>query len=73
LEKCRYREDVFLAPPWPEIFVGDTERKHGLAEAVAEFDCLNAALPRLGYRPVLLPKTTVAARADFILTQLGNR
>jgi predicted ATPase len=26
----RYHRRVFLAPPWPEIFVNDAERRHGL-------------------------------------------
>src|SRR5699024_7773440 len=25
----RYHECVFLAPPWPEIYVQDAERRHG--------------------------------------------
>lgn len=70
----RYAEPVFLAPPWPEIFTGDAERRHGLDEAVAEYDALVEAFALLGYRTVVLPKTSVAARADFVLAVLqGDR
>jgi hypothetical protein len=33
----RYNRHVFLTPPWPEIFVTDQERRHSLAEAIAEY------------------------------------
>ena len=66
-----YAPTVFLAPPWPELFEADAERRHDFAAAVAEYDRLAAAYPRLGYRVVLLPKLPVADRADFVLETLG--
>ncbi|HRD28308.1 MAG TPA: AAA family ATPase [Caulobacter sp.] len=70
-EVCRYHETVFVAPPWPEIYRADAERRHGFEEALAEYGPLTAAYARLGYRLVELPKTTVAARAAFVLQTLG--
>jgi predicted ATPase len=32
----RYNKRVFVAPPWPEIYTLDQERRHDFAEAVAE-------------------------------------
>jgi predicted ATPase len=52
--RCNKR--VFLAPPWPEIFVSDEERRHGLAEAVGEYDRLVELYPLLGYDIHSLPK-----------------
>jgi predicted ATPase len=68
---CRYDRTVFVAPPWPEIFRGDAERRHGFEAAVAEYGPLTAAYERLGYRLVELPKTSVATRADFVLATLA--
>ncbi|MDP1738580.1 MAG: AAA family ATPase [Caulobacter sp.] len=70
-DRCRYDETVFVAPPWPEIYRQDAERRHGLDEALAEYEPLLATYRRLGYRLVDLPKTDVAARADFVLATLG--
>lgn len=39
----RYHQQVFVTPPWPEIFAADDERRHGLADAVAEYDRLLTA------------------------------
>lgn len=66
-----YHRKVFLTPPWPEIWTGDTERLHDLADAEAEYDRLAEAYPALGYEVVVLPKTGVEARVGFMLGALG--
>lgn len=66
----RYNRQVFLAPPWPEIYETDRARRHGFAAAVAEYDRLRAAYPSLGYAVSILPKVDVAGRADFVLAVL---
>ena len=65
-----YHQQVFLAPPWPEIYVQDVERRHALDAATAEYDRLLAAYPSFGYNISILPKTNVAQRADFVLKTL---
>ena len=67
----RYHQRVFMAPPWPEIYRTDSERRHGMDEAVAEYERLLVACPALGYEVVLLPRVSVAERADFVLTCLA--
>jgi predicted ATPase len=66
----RFHPRVFLTPPWPEIFVCDGERQHGLDAAVEEYERLLRAYPALGYDVVVLPKVSVEARADLILRSL---
>lgn len=68
----RYHRRVFLAPPWPEIFHGDPERRHGFDAAVAEYERLQRAYPAFGYETVVLPKAPVATRVEFILSSLPN-
>jgi predicted ATPase len=70
-ERLRYDPMVFLAPPWPEIFTADPERRHGFDEARAEYERLERAYPALGYEVVILPKIGVAERADFVLARLS--
>ena len=67
----RYNETVFLTPPWPEIYVGDPERRHGFEDAVAEYERLARAYPMLGYHVIVLPKVSVDARADVVLAALN--
>lgn len=66
----RYNGRVFLTPPWPEIYAGDPERRHGFDAARAEYERLERAYPMLGYETVILPKVPVAERADFVLARL---
>ncbi|WP_209087258.1 AAA family ATPase [Agrobacterium tumefaciens] len=66
----RYNRLVFLTPPWPEIYQADTERRHDFASAVAEYDRLVRDFQALDYETVVLPKTGVDERADFILERL---
>jgi predicted ATPase len=71
LHDRRYHRQVFMAPPWAEIYMTDNERKHGLGEAMAEFESLLRFYPRQGYETVMLPKIGVAERAAFVLATLG--
>ena len=66
----RYNKRVFLAPPWPEIYTLDQERRHDFAASVAEYDRLIAVYPALGYDIHVLPKVSVAERANWILASL---
>ncbi|MGO4125288.1 AAA family ATPase [Inquilinus sp. YAF38] len=65
-----YHQRVFLAPPWPEIYGTDPERRHGLDAAITEYERLLQDYPVLGYEVVILPKVSVAERADFVLGTL---
>jgi len=71
-QKYRYHRRVFLAPPWPEIYVTDPERRHGLDKATAEYHRLLLVYPSLGYEVIVLPKVGAAARADFVLQSLAG-
>ena len=67
-----YARMVFIAPPWPEIFTQDTDRRHSLDEAIAEYDHLAQVLPALGYQLVTLPRSSVSMRADFIESSVAS-
>ena len=68
---ARYRYDhVFLAPPWPEIYENDDDRLHSLEKALRDYERVRLAYVDAGYNSILLPRNTVAARADFILANL---
>ena len=69
-QKRRFHRRVFLAPPWPEIYVNDNERRHSFNEAVAEYHRLLEVYPALGYEVTILPKISVPERADFVLSVL---
>lgn len=68
----RFHGQVFLTPPWPQIYQTDGERPQDMAEGIAEYDRLCDAYARLGYETIVLPKVDVGARADFVLRRLSR-
>src|SRR5438874_6620570 len=68
----RHHSKVFLAPPWPEIYVTDAERRHSFEAGLAEYERLEQVYPALGYEVIRLPKTTITERADFVLAALSD-
>jgi predicted ATPase len=69
----RYHRRVFLAPPWPEIYVTDAERHHGFDVAAREYSRLVEAYSTIGYEVQVLPKVGVSLRADLVLSTLPGQ
>jgi predicted ATPase len=58
---------LFLAPPWPEIYENDADRRHSLETALRDYERVRLAYLSAGYAPVMLPRDTLSARVDFVL------
>jgi len=67
----RYNRRVFMAPPWPEIFRQDRERKQDFEEAVRTYGALVATYTSLGYELVEIPCVAVEERVRFVLGNVG--
>jgi predicted ATPase len=67
----RYAPTVFVAPAWREIYQTDSERKQDFAEAEKTFTVICETYRDCGYEVVVLPKTSPAERAKFILGELA--
>jgi predicted ATPase len=67
-----YSRRVFVAPPWPEIYANDPERRHDFSQALYEFKSLLEAYKQLGYRLTVLPKVNVPQRMRFILSEVAQ-
>ncbi len=72
LDARPYHDRVFMAPPWPEIYRTDAERRHCFDDARGEYGRLMLAYPRFGYGTFVLPKVSPGARADFVLHTLKD-
>jgi len=72
LHTWRYFPLVFLAPPWPDIYVTDTERTHDLADAEVEYRDLVAGYARYEYEIAYLPKVGVSERVEFVESKLSD-
>jgi len=65
VEIYKYAKQVFLVPPWQEIFENDTERTHSFEDAEAQYGSLVRTYKRLRCEVIELPKVSVSERADF--------
>ncbi|PWB84430.1 MAG: ATPase [Methylocystaceae bacterium] len=70
--KERYNPRVFMTPPWPEIYANDADRRHGLQEAIEEYERLLVVFTSLDYVIEVLPKIGVAQRADIVIEGLKS-
>ena len=66
-----YNPQVFMSPPWPEIYATDSERRHSFEDAVREYESLLRTYPSLGYEIVIIPKLPISERAAFVLRRLA--
>ncbi|WP_054308191.1 AAA family ATPase [Mesorhizobium sp. 1M-11] len=71
-EHFRYNRRVFIAPPWPEIFTQDAERKQDLEEAERTFAALADTYPCYGYELITLPRAPIKERLAFIFEELDS-
>ena len=67
----RYHRRVFIAPPWPDIFQQDDERKQSLEEAVSTYEAMVEVYGVYGYELVELPRVSVEQRVRFVLETAG--
>jgi predicted ATPase len=69
----RYNWQVFLAPPWREIFQQDRERKQDFEEAVRTCDVMRETYASLNYEVVEIPCGPVERRVEFVLSRIDPR
>jgi predicted ATPase len=63
----RYNRQVFVFPPWREIYETDAERRQDWAEAQATFPRILEVVARFDYTPLIVPPGPLAERAAFVL------
>lgn len=67
----RYANTVFVAEPWPEIYVCDHERIHTFERAAKSYAPTISAYVEAGYEICVIPNASAQERATFILAQVG--
>lgn len=67
LDHAPYHQQVFILPPWADIYINDTERWQTFEEAIAIYKTIKTTYLQLGYEIVELPKAPLAERLRFII------
>jgi predicted ATPase len=68
----RYNRTVFIAPPWPEIFRQDRERKQDFDESVRTYEAMVTTYVTLAYHLIEIPRLPIEDRVLFILDHLAH-
>ena len=63
-------DQVFILPPWKEIYTEDNERYETYEQAVEIHDELARSYAQHGYEAIEVPEGTIAQRTSFILEHL---
>jgi predicted ATPase len=71
-QRYRYNPDVFLFPPWQEIYQTDSERKQTFEESVTTYRVNKEVYSEYGYRLLEVPVASVTERVDFILRSVSS-
>jgi len=66
-ERYRYAPTVFVAEPWPEIYVQNAERQASFERAIRSYEATVNAYVEAGYSICVLPKAPVQERVAFVL------
>lgn len=62
-----YNKNVFITPPWKEIYQHDEERKQTWQEAIDTYQQVMDSYIEAGYQLIEIPRGTIAERVNFIL------
>ncbi|HHR6140162.1 TPA: AAA family ATPase [Providencia alcalifaciens] len=68
----QYNKTVFIAPPWKEIYVQDTERKQTFDEAVMTYHVMVTIYKKYNYELIEIPCLPVDDRVNFILSNVNQ-
>lgn len=66
----RYAGTVFVAEPWPEIYVCDHYRRHSFERAAKSYAPAISAYIEAGYKTCVIPKASVQERVEFIVAHV---
>lgn len=68
----RFNRNVFITPPWQEIYTTDEERDQTFSEAVTTYEKLLKWYRLNGYHIKILPKTSVEERVKFVIKAIHS-
>lgn len=74
ISACKdYKYDqIFILPPWKEIYVSDNERLENFEEAVEIHNHLEKTYTSFGYTTITVPTGTIADRVSFIKKKIDS-
>ena len=63
---------VFMLPPWEDIYENDNERREDFKSSCLIFNEIEKAYKSLNYSTIIVPKTSILKRSEFILAHIND-
>ena len=73
LNKCNFAKDVFICPPWQEIYTSDSIRPYPFEETPRLHDQIVSIYRELSFNLIEIPKLSIQERADYVLSRITPR
>jgi len=73
IHRYRYHNNVFITPPWPEIYAMDNERKEHFEEAMLIHEYLVKYYTQYNYELIEIPKLSIEERVKFLLQRVEKK
>lgn len=67
MKKNPYQSQVFILPPWNNIYVNDPERWQSFEEATTIYHAIRESYSSFGFDLIEVPEGTVADRRAFVI------
>jgi len=68
-----YEKQVFILPPWKDIYVNDSERWQSFEEASSIYMAIRDTYTAYGYELIEVPKVAELDRVAFVLDFINNK
>ena len=72
VDKYRYNRQVFILPPWENIYHTDKERKQSFNEAIDTYYVMKDVYKDAGYTLIEVPKLPVTERRNFVISSINS-
>lgn len=67
LGRCHYEENVFICPPWQEIYFSDSIRPYPFEETLKLHEQIVSTYEKLSFNLIEVPKVSVKERTNFVI------
>jgi len=68
----RYNRNVFITPPWREIYINDNERDQTFEDALRIYEQLYQWYDNNGYQLIVLPEESIETRVKIVLEKISG-
>ena len=71
LNECNFANNVFICPPWQEIYTSDSIRPYPFEKTLKLHDQIVSVYEELSFNLIEVPTLSIHQRADFVMSHVN--